>query len=89
MSVTGYLTRVLKPEYQEVGFSLIEDEHSLYLHLKGAKIATFPAQEATEETVGAECDRWLHDLCPVCGADKRAYKEMMGEECSSGHGKGC
>ena len=24
-------------------------------------------------------------LCPVCGAEKQAYQEMLGEECWHGH----
>lgn len=59
MTFTGILTGLLKPEYGEAGFSLVEDEHFLYLLLKDARIAVFSASGATKESINEECEKWL------------------------------
>jgi len=51
MPIVGYLTRMLKPEYQERGYELTEDDHCLYLHLDGKIVGIFNALRTTIEDV--------------------------------------
>jgi len=70
MPVYGNLTELLKPEQQELGYSLTEDKDFLYLWKDGKTVATFNAHAScldkvdkfieNRETVENINDFWKH-----------------------------
>jgi Zn/Cd-binding protein ZinT len=54
MKTQGFLTALMKPEYQNQGYGLTEDEDFLYLCKAGKPTRVFNARSATIEKVKAE-----------------------------------
>ena len=41
MTISGNITQLLRPEFQQAGYSLTEDEDFIEVHYKGKQIGTF------------------------------------------------
>lgn len=54
MKTKGFLTALLKPEFQNQGYVLTEDEDFLYLRKAGKPTRVFNARTATIEKVESE-----------------------------------
>lgn len=61
------LNRLLPQELLDAGFSLAEDEHFVYLKLKGSVIGSYNASRVTPERLVTDAyvfweqDRWLQN----------------------------
>ena len=51
MTVKWILTAMLKPEYQDKGYRLYEDEDFVYIMKEGKVLGTFNSHKATMEAI--------------------------------------